>query len=140
MEFRKTYLSTSLRIPFTKQSFSTYFIKYNNIFIQLKRSKIENRFEANRYFFFYIVRFYPFLHIIIDGRILNKKNFLFIYIKHIDKNILLLCIICITYLLKSFSLNQQGFVMNRIYHKQVPIDNLEIQVPNQILYTHQLTL
>ena len=51
MEFRKTYLSTSLRIPFTKQSFSTYFIKYNNIFIQLKRAKIENRFEANRYFF-----------------------------------------------------------------------------------------
>ena len=51
MEFRKTYLSTSLRIPFTKQNFSTYFIKYNNIFIQLKRAKIENRFEANRYFF-----------------------------------------------------------------------------------------
>ena len=68
MEFRKTYLSTSLRIPFTKQNFSTYFIKYNNIFIQLKRAKIENRFEANRYFFFYIVRFYPFLHIIIDGK------------------------------------------------------------------------
>ena len=50
---RKTYLSTSLRIPFTKQNFSTYFIKYNNIFIQLKRAKIENRFEANRYFFLY---------------------------------------------------------------------------------------
>lgn len=59
VEFRKTYLSTSLRIPFTKQSFSTYFIKYNNIFIQLKRAKIENRFEANRYFFFYIMRFHP---------------------------------------------------------------------------------
>lgn len=42
----KTHLATSIGIASAKQRYSTYFIKCNDLFIQLKKAKIENRLEA----------------------------------------------------------------------------------------------
>lgn len=42
----KTHLATAIGIASAKQRFSTYFIKCNDLFMQLKRAKLENRLEA----------------------------------------------------------------------------------------------
>ena len=42
----KTHLATSIGIAAAKQRYSTYFIKCNDLFMQLKKAKIENRLDA----------------------------------------------------------------------------------------------
>jgi len=42
----KTHLATSIGIAAAKQRVSTYFIKCNDLFMQLKKAKLENRLEA----------------------------------------------------------------------------------------------
>ncbi len=42
----KTHLATSIGIAAAKQRISTYFIKCNDLFIQLKKAKLENRLDA----------------------------------------------------------------------------------------------
>jgi len=42
----KTHLATAIGIAAAKQRFSTYFIKCNDLFMQLKKAKLENRLDA----------------------------------------------------------------------------------------------
>ena len=42
----KTHLATAIGIAAAKQRVSTYFIKCNDLFMQLKKAKLENRLEA----------------------------------------------------------------------------------------------
>lgn len=42
----KTHLATSIGIMAAKKRVSTYFIKCNNMLLQLKRAQLENRLEA----------------------------------------------------------------------------------------------
>lgn len=42
----KTHLATSIGIAAAKKRYSTYFIKCNDLFMQLKKAKLENRLEA----------------------------------------------------------------------------------------------